>query len=134
MVLLVPLVFVAMNHVAEIAQFLFGRSPNRLLAAGRLAQAAPLPKVSIHIPACREPAEMLKETLDSVARLDYPDFECIVLINNTPDEAMVKPVEEHCRLLGPRFKFINAGKVDGFKARALQIALDHTDPPPKSSA
>jgi cellulose synthase/poly-beta-1,6-N-acetylglucosamine synthase-like glycosyltransferase/exo-beta-1,3-glucanase (GH17 family) len=128
MVLLVPLVFVAMNHVAEIAQFLFGRSPSRLLAAGRLAQAAPLPKVSIHIPACREPAEMLKETLDSVARLDYPDFECIVLINNTPDEAMVKPVEEHCRLLGPRFKFVNAGKVEGFKARALQIALDHTDP------
>ncbi|WP_284179644.1 glycosyltransferase [Rhabdaerophilum sp. SD176] len=128
MVLLVPLVIVALNHIAEIAQFLFGRKPSRLLAAGRLAQAAPLPKVSIHIPACREPAEMLKETLDSVARLDYPDFECIVLINNTPDEAMVAPVEEHCRLLGPRFKFVNAGRVEGFKAKALQIALDHTDP------
>ncbi len=128
LVLLIPLVIVALNLTAEVAQFLFGRSPRRLLAPGKLAQAARLPKVSIHIPACREPAEMLKETLDSIARLDYPDFECVVLINNTPDEAMCLPVEEHCRKLGSRFKYVNAGQIKGFKAYALNIALEHTAP------
>lgn len=128
LVMLVPLIVVALGHVGEIAQFLFGRSPRRLLAGGRLAQAARLPKVSIHIPACREPAEMLKETLDSIAALNYPDFECVVLINNTPDEAMCLPVEEHCRKLGSRFKYVNAGMIKGFKAYGLNIALEHTAP------
>lgn len=127
-VLLVPLVIVALNLIGEITQFLVGRSPRRLLTAGKLAHAGALPKVSIHIPACREPAEMLKATLDSVAKLNYPDFECIVLINNTPDMAMCTPVEEHCRKLGPRFKYVNAGQVKGFKAFALGIALEHTAP------
>ena len=53
---------------------------------------------------------MLKATLDSVARLDYPNFECVVVINNTPDPAFWRPIEEHCRALGERFKFINAEK------------------------
>lgn len=126
--LLVPLVIVALNLISEIAQFVFGRSPRRLLTPGKLAQTGALPKVSIHIPACREPPEMLKETLDSIARLNYPDFECVVLINNTPDQALCLPVEEHCRKLGPRFKYVNAGQVDGFKAYALNIALQHTAP------
>jgi acyl-CoA synthetase (AMP-forming)/AMP-acid ligase II len=28
---------------------------------------------------------------------------------------MWMPVEEHCRQLGSRFKFVNAGKIAGFK-------------------
>ena len=46
------------------------------------------PKVSLHIPAYREPPEMLKATLDAVARLTYQNFECIIVINNTPDPAL----------------------------------------------
>ncbi len=128
LVLLVPLMLVALNLVTETAQFWLGRSPRRLLTPGKLAQTGTMPKVSIHIPACREPAEMLKETLNSVAALNYPDFECVVLVNNTPDPAMWMPVEEHCRQLGSRFKFVNAGKIAGFKACALNIALEHTAP------
>ena len=80
----------------------------RLLASPPLAPEAVAPKVSIHIPACREPPEMLKQTLDAVALLDYPNFECVVVINNTPDPALWRPIEEHCRFLGPRFKFVLA--------------------------
>ncbi len=65
---------------------------------------------------------MLKQTLDAVARLDYPNFECVVIINNTPDPAFWQPIEEHCRALGERFKFINADKLEGFKAGALRLA------------
>ena len=61
------------------------------------------PKVSIHVPAYREPPEMLMRTLDSVARLDYPALECVVVINNTPDPALWQPIEAHCRALGDRY-------------------------------
>ena len=69
---------------------------------------------------------MLKQTLDAVARLDYPNFECVVVINNTPDPALWLPIEEHCRALGERFKFVNADNLQGFKAGALRLAMVHT--------
>jgi cellulose synthase/poly-beta-1,6-N-acetylglucosamine synthase-like glycosyltransferase len=69
---------------------------------------------------------MLKQTLDAVSRLDYPNFECVVIINNTPDPVFWQPIQDHCRMLGERFKFINAEKVKGFKAGALRIAMERT--------
>jgi exo-beta-1,3-glucanase (GH17 family)/cellulose synthase/poly-beta-1,6-N-acetylglucosamine synthase-like glycosyltransferase len=123
--LLLPLVAIALARIEEIGAIIFGRGPRRLLAT-----AAPVegfaPKVSIHIPAHREPPEMLKATLDAVARLEYENFECVVVINNTPDPAYWLPIEEHCRALGERFKFLNADNVSGYKAGALRLALAHT--------
>jgi len=111
----------------DIAAILFGRRPTRLIQPGR---ARPLGgharKVSIHIPAYKEQPEMLKQTLDSVAALDYPNFEAVVVINNTPEERYWRPIEEHCRKLGPRFKFLNVQKLAGFKAGALNEALKAT--------
>jgi exo-beta-1,3-glucanase (GH17 family)/cellulose synthase/poly-beta-1,6-N-acetylglucosamine synthase-like glycosyltransferase len=139
LILLVPLVLIALARIDEIAAIAFGRSPHRLLVPGPAAAAdgaaadplpaplsTPLPKVSIHIPAYREPPEMLKQTLDAVARLDYPNFECVVIINNTPDPEFWQPIQAHCRALGERFIFINAEKVEGFKAGALRIAMART--------
>ena len=71
---------------------------------------------------------MLNTTLDAVARLDYPNFECVVVINNTPDAALWRPVEEHCRTLGERFKFVRVENLEGYKAGALRVALAHTAP------
>ena len=124
--LLIPLVIIALSRVEEIAQIAFGRKPRRLIVAPALVPEAALPKVSIHIPAHNEPPEMLKQTLDAVARLDYPNFECVLVINNTPDPALWLPVEEHCRALGERFKFVRADGLVGFKAAALRLAIDHT--------
>ena len=126
--LLVPLIIIALARIDEIAAIAFGRKPLRLLPAPPLAPEAAGPKVSIHIPAYNEPPEMLKQTLDAVARLDYPNFECVLIINNTPDPALWRPIEEHCKLLGERFKFINAEQLAGFKAGALRLALEHTAP------
>jgi exo-beta-1,3-glucanase (GH17 family)/cellulose synthase/poly-beta-1,6-N-acetylglucosamine synthase-like glycosyltransferase len=127
--LLVPLVFIALARVEEIAAVAFGRSPRRLIRGPLPAPAEGFaPKVSIHIPAYREPPDMLKATLDAVARLQYPDLECVVVINNTPDPAYWLPIEEHCRALGERFKFVNADNLAGFKAGALRLALAHTAP------
>ena len=131
LILLVPLVLIAMARIEEIAAIAFGRAPRRLLVRGKalpaLAEGAEaFPKVSIHVPAYFEPPDMLKLTLDAVSRLDYPNFECVVIINNTPDPAFWQPIQDHCRALGERFKFINAEKVSGFKAGALRIAMDRT--------
>jgi len=127
-VLLIPLVLIALGRMEEIACIMLGRSPARLLKGSGGTVGDYAPKVSIHIPACREPPEMVKATLDAVARLAYPNFECIIVVNNTPDEAMWQPVEEHCRTLGERFRFVNALKLEGYKAGALRLALAHTAP------
>jgi len=125
--LLVPLIMIMKQRVEELAAIIFGAKPGRLLAPGSALPERP-PLVSIHIPACREPPEMLRQTLDSVAQLDWPNLECVVVINNTPDPSMWSPIEDHCRLLGPRFKFVRADRLQGFKAGALRLALEHTAP------
>ena len=84
------------------------------------------PRVSIHVPCYNEPPEMLKRTLDALARLDYADFEVLVIDNNTADEAVWRPVEAYCALLGPRFRFFHVAPLAGFKAGALNYALDRT--------
>ena len=132
LILLVPLVLIAIARIEEIAAIAFGRKPRRLLVKGApvvpatIGDSVTFPKVSIHIPAYFEPPDMLKLTLDAVARLDYPNFECVVIINNTPDPAFWQPIQDHCRALGEHFKFINAEKVQGFKAGALRIAMERT--------
>jgi exo-beta-1,3-glucanase (GH17 family)/cellulose synthase/poly-beta-1,6-N-acetylglucosamine synthase-like glycosyltransferase len=126
--LLVPLVIIALARVEEIAQIAFGRQPRRLINAPSLVPDIATPKVSIHIPAYREPPEMLKQTLDAVAALEYPNFECVLVINNTPDPALWRPIEEYCKTLGDRFKFLREDNCKGFKAGALRIALAHTAP------
>jgi exo-beta-1,3-glucanase (GH17 family)/cellulose synthase/poly-beta-1,6-N-acetylglucosamine synthase-like glycosyltransferase len=124
--LLVPLVLIAMSRMQDIAAIAFGQRHRRVLRKA-VAQGF-TPKISIHVPAYREPPEMLKQTLDALARLNYPNWEAVVVINNTPEPALWRPIEEHCRLLGERFKFVNAERLEGFKAGALRLALLHTDP------
>ena len=94
----------------------------------RIASDAELPLVSIHVPAYNEPPELLKETLDALAALDYPNFEVLVIDNNTKDPAVWEPVEEHCARLGHRFRFFHVDPLSGFKAGALNFALRQTDP------
>ncbi|MGB8629414.1 MAG: glycosyltransferase [Xanthobacteraceae bacterium] len=127
-VLLIPLVAIALSRLEEIAAIAFGRPPRRLAVAPPLVPDSYAPKVSIHVPACCEPPDMLKASLDAVARLDYPNLECVVVVNNTPDPALWRPVEEHCRALGERFKFVNVESLSGYKAGALRLALTHTAP------
>jgi exo-beta-1,3-glucanase (GH17 family) len=139
-VLLMPLIAIALSRLDEIAAIAFGRPPRRLANAPSIVPDAVVvgsagapadgfaPKVSIHVPACCESPDMLKLTLDSIAGLDYPNLECVLVINNTPDPALWQPVEEHCRTLGDRFKFVRIDKLVGYKAGALRLALAHTAP------
>ncbi|MGZ5931919.1 MAG: glycosyltransferase family 2 protein [Rhizomicrobium sp.] len=86
------------------------------------------PRVSIHVPCYNEPPAMVIETLDALARLDYDNFEVIVLDNNTPDAETWLPVQKRCAELGERFRFFHYDNMAGFKAGALNEALKLTDP------
>ncbi|WP_284153312.1 glycosyltransferase family 2 protein [Desulfofustis limnaeus] len=101
-----------------------GRRSDQPAAAGD----GPPPKVSIHVPAYNEPPEMLIETLNALANLDYPNYEVIVMDNNTRDPEVWQPVAAHCRTLGARFRFFHEDRLPGFKAGALNYALARTAP------
>src|SRR5262249_43805505 len=62
------------------------------------------------------------------SRMQYPNFEVLVIDNNTKDPALWRPVEEHCRQLGPRFRFFHVDRLAGAKGGALNYALRHSDP------
>ena len=127
-VAMIPLVLLAavviLTEGIELASSLW-RVERRIL---RVSIPEKSPRVSIHVPCYNEPAAMLIQTLDALAKLDYDNFEVIVLDNNTPDEAVWLPVEAHCATLGPQFHFHHRDGVKGFKAGALNEALRLTDP------
>ncbi len=83
-------------------------------------------KVSIHVPIHNEPPEMVRLTLEALSRLDYPDYEVLVIDNNTRDENVWRPVEELCYYLGDRFRFFHLENWPGYKAGALNFGLTNT--------
>ena len=86
------------------------------------------PMVSLHIPAYNEPPDLLIETIKAVERIDYPDFEVVVIDNNTKDPAVYGPVEEYCRGRD-RVRFVHVAPWPGYKAGACNLALRcYTDP------
>ena len=123
-----PLVLLAcaviLTEGIELAASLW-RVERRMLASA-IPESAP--RVSIHVPCYNEPPQMVIETLDRLAGLDYENFEVIVLDNNTKDETVWRPVEAHCATLGSRFRFFHVEGLKGFKAGALNLALEKTDP------
>ena len=87
-----------------------------------------LPRVSLHLPTCNEPPASVQRTLDALSRLDYPDFEVLVIDSNTGDPALWEPVAERCARLGPRFRFFQLGAWPGGKPGALNFALREAAP------
>jgi exo-beta-1,3-glucanase (GH17 family)/cellulose synthase/poly-beta-1,6-N-acetylglucosamine synthase-like glycosyltransferase len=96
--------------------------PRRLKAE----QMTTWPRVALHVPCYNEPAQLVNATLDCLRTLDYPNFEVLVIDNNTPDEKVWRPVEHHCKKLGPHFRFFHVAPLSGFKAGALNYLLDRT--------
>ena len=98
--------------------------------AGMLRPDSPekQPFVSIHLACYNEPPEMVIVTLDSLAELDYQNYEVLVIDNNTKDPAVWGPVKDYCEKLGKRFRFFHLEPWPGFKAGALNFGLKETAP------
>jgi cellulose synthase/poly-beta-1,6-N-acetylglucosamine synthase-like glycosyltransferase len=86
------------------------------------------PKVSLHVPTYNEPPEVVEKTLRSLAKLDYPNYEVLVIDNNTPDESIWRAIEEIVERMGPPFRYLHLDKWPGFKSGALNFALAQTAP------
>ncbi|WP_241088132.1 glycosyltransferase family 2 protein [Pseudomonas viridiflava] len=112
-------------EVHEWMEACWGSEHNRVFPS-RLMQDSYSPKVSLHVPCYNEPSDMVILTLDALHRLDYPDFEVLVIDNNTQDPEVWKPVERHCHQLGTHFRFFHVDPLSGFKAGALNYLLDRT--------
>jgi cellulose synthase/poly-beta-1,6-N-acetylglucosamine synthase-like glycosyltransferase len=87
----------------------------------QLPAAGELPFVSLHVPAYNEPPDMVIETLTSLTQLDYPNYEIIVLDDNTDDESLWRPVEAWCAQ--HEIKFVHLHDWPGYKSGALNYAL-----------
>ncbi|WP_443971806.1 glycosyltransferase [Sphingobium sp. CR28] len=86
------------------------------------------PKVSIQLPCYAEPPEVVKETMDRLAALDYSNFEVLVCDNNTKDERLWRPLEAYCDVLNrklgvERFRFFHVSPLPGAKAGALNYLM-----------
>ena len=122
---MIGVIIVVLVEAHEWAEALWVRERRRELVAINVADRD-LPMVSIHVPAYNEPPDMMIETLNALARLDYPRYEVIVIDNNTTDPEVWKPVEAHCRKLGERFRFFHVDPLSGYKSGALNYTLART--------
>jgi cellulose synthase/poly-beta-1,6-N-acetylglucosamine synthase-like glycosyltransferase len=86
------------------------------------------PMVSLQVPAYNEPLEVVEKTLNSLAKLNYSNYEVLVVDNNTPLQETWRPLEEVCRKLGPKFHCLHLDQWPGYKSGALNFAITQTDP------
>jgi len=122
------LLVIGITEAFELVELLWNRKLVRRFWPIAPKKLARLPMVSLHLPICNEPPEMVRDTLNALAALDYPNLEVLVIDNNTHDPGLWKPVSDLCQILGPRFRFHHLDKVEGFKAGALNYVLGLTDP------
>ncbi len=120
------------ERIAREAVLTHGRwkAPIRALSLNRFS---PRPMVSIHLCCYAEPPEIVKETMNRLAALDYDNFEVLVCDNNTKDEALWRPLERHARDLNARlgeerFRFFHVAPLPGAKAGALNFCLEQMAP------
>ncbi|MFT3758627.1 glycosyltransferase [Thauera sp.] len=119
---------VLLSHGFEFGEMLFKKKWQRRFMP--LPPHAPdeQPFVSVHLACYNEPPEMVIATIDSLAKMNYQNFEVLILDDNTRDKALWKPLEKRCAELGPRFRFFHLANWPGFKAGALNYGLKVTDP------
>ena len=133
LLLVTSLVMVAilLAHLFEFVELFWEGSLRRRFAPRPLPEDACQPRVSIHLACCNEPPEMVIATLKSLARLDYDEYEVIVVDNNTAEASLWQPVREHIAglpaNLRDKFQFHHLPTWPGYKAGALNFALTHTD-------
>ena len=108
----------------EIAEVVWHRKTARTFEPLEPSPDFKYPKVSLHLPIHNEPPMMVRKTLEALAQVDYPNLEVLVMDNNTKDPAVWQPVEEDCKRLGSKFRFFHLENWPGFKAGAINHALE----------
>jgi exo-beta-1,3-glucanase (GH17 family)/cellulose synthase/poly-beta-1,6-N-acetylglucosamine synthase-like glycosyltransferase len=121
-------VFILLIEALEIAEVVWHRQTARTFKPLIPGPDFKYPKVSLHLPIHNEPPMMVRKTLEALAKVDYPNLEVLVMDNNTKDPAIWEPVKADCERLGPMFRFFHLENWPGFKAGAINHALEQTAP------
>jgi exo-beta-1,3-glucanase (GH17 family)/cellulose synthase/poly-beta-1,6-N-acetylglucosamine synthase-like glycosyltransferase len=121
-------VFILLIEALEIAEVVWHRQTARTFKPLTPGPDFKYPKVSLHLPIHNEPPMMVRKTLEALAKVDYPNLEVLVMDNNTKDPAVWEPVKADCERLGPMFRFFHLENWPGFKAGAINHALEQTAP------
>lgn len=119
---------ILMIESLEIAEVIWHRKGARTFQPLTPGAEFKYPKVSLHLPIHNEPPAMVRKTLEALAKVDYPHLEVLVMDNNTKDPAIWEPVRDDCERLGPMFRFFHLENWPGFKAGAINHALEQTAP------
>jgi exo-beta-1,3-glucanase (GH17 family)/cellulose synthase/poly-beta-1,6-N-acetylglucosamine synthase-like glycosyltransferase len=125
---LVVMLAILLSHVFEFSELFWDGSLRRKFQAKSLLPGQAQPFVSIHLPCCNESPDMVIATICSLAKLDYQNFEVLVIDNNTKSEATWRPVEAFVKTLPDNFKFFHLPSWPGYKAGALNFALAQSHP------
>jgi exo-beta-1,3-glucanase (GH17 family)/cellulose synthase/poly-beta-1,6-N-acetylglucosamine synthase-like glycosyltransferase len=121
------MVSIMLAHLFEFAELFWAGNLRRSFQAKPLPAHASQPKVSIHLACCNEPPEMVIATIASLQALDYSNYEVLVVDNNTQDENLWQPVRDYMAALPSHFRFFHLPSWPGYKAGALNFALEQTD-------
>lgn len=97
------------------------RNPKRKRSGGQAL-------VSVHVPSHNEPSKLLCNTIRALTKQTYQAYEVLILDNNTYDSKVWKPVARYCRTLGRRFDFKHIENLPGYKAAALNLLREQTNP------
>lgn len=119
---------VLMIYGVEFSEVMFKGGWKRAYKRARPLPSNQEPFVSIHLACYNEPPEMVITTIESLAKLNYTNYEVLVIDNNTKDEAKWKPLEAYMAKMPDNFRFFHLPQWPGFKAGALNFALDQTNP------
>lgn len=84
------------------------------------------PFISIHIPTKNERPEIVIEALQKCLRLDYSNYEIIVVSNNCTDKNTWEPIQKFCASEN-KIKFFHFDYLENYKSGALNFALSKTD-------
>ena len=108
--------------------FFFGlfrvRFVRKIIKPNIIVNTTQRPFVSVHLAICDEPPSIVLETLSSILRLDYKNYELIIISNNTTNTSSWLPIQKFAEQHKTRIKFYHFDQVDGNKAGALNIALE----------
>src|SRR5579864_5370606 len=91
----------AVSYAFEVIDVLSRREP-RLIRP----RSQTMPWVALQVATYNEPVDIVRRTLESLARIDYPHLIVQVVDNNTEDPALWLPLQQLCEQLGPRFQFL----------------------------
>ena len=123
----IMMVAILLAHFFEFVELFWVGSLRRSFQPIPLPNDAKQPFVSIHLACCNEPPAMVIATIESLRSLQYRNFEVIVIDNNTNDPTLWQPVRDHMACMPSNFRFVHLPQWPGYKAGALNYALEQTD-------